>query len=136
MTRRWSPQEIAAPVGQYSHLASAPPGAELLFISGQIGALPDGRMAGPDAEAQSRQIYENLGALLAVAGSGPRHLLRLFTMVAGAEHLTGVRAGRADTFARWFPDGDWPAHSLIVVSALASPEILVEVEAVAVVPGG
>ncbi|GII89154.1 hypothetical protein Ssi03_71440 [Sphaerisporangium siamense] len=134
MVRRWSPEEIAAPVGQYSHLAAVPPGAELLFVSGQIGALPDGRMAAPDAEAQTRQIYENIAALLTAAGAGPRDLVRLFTMVAGAEHVAGSRAGRAGAFAAWFPEGDWPAHSLIVVSALASPDILVEVEAVAVVP--
>ncbi|GII64181.1 hypothetical protein Skr01_42660 [Sphaerisporangium krabiense] len=134
MVRRWSPEEIGAPVGQYSHLAAVPAGTELLFISGQIGALPDGRMAGPDAERQTRQIYENIAALLAAAGAGPRDLVRLFTMVAGAEHVAGSRAGRADAFAAWFPEGDWPAHSLIVVSALASPDILVEVEAVAAVP--
>ncbi|MFC4049787.1 RidA family protein [Actinomadura syzygii] len=134
MVRRWSPGEIGPPVGQYSHLASVPASAELLFISGQIGALPDGSLAGPGAAEQAAQIYANIGALLAAAGSGPAHLVRLFTMVAGREHLADSRRGRDATFADWFPDGDWPAHSLIVVDALAAPEILVEVEAVAVVP--
>ncbi|GLW06196.1 hypothetical protein Misp01_13260 [Microtetraspora sp. NBRC 13810] len=134
MVRRWSPAGIGAPVGQYSHLAAAPAGADLLFVSGQVGTLADGSFAGTDAYAQTRQIFANLAALLASAGSGPEHLVKLFTMVAGADHLAGCRAARAEAFAGWFPGGDWPAHSLIVVSALASPEILVEVEAVALVP--
>ncbi|SDK92480.1 Enamine deaminase RidA, house cleaning of reactive enamine intermediates, YjgF/YER057c/UK114 family [Nonomuraea maritima] len=134
MIQRWSPAEVGAPVGQYSHLAAAPAGARLLYVSGQVGTLPDGAFAGTDAETQTHQIYENIGALLESAGTSPRHLLKLFTMVAGQEHLAGCRAGRVEAFERWFPEGDWPAHSLIVVSALASPEILVEVEAVAVVP--
>lgn len=134
MIRRWTPAEIGPPVGQYSHLAAAPTGHEVLFISGQVGTRPDGVMAGPDAESQTRQIYANIAALLKSAGAGPEHLLKLFTMVAGTEHLAGSRAGRAGAFAEWFPDGDFPAHSLIVVAALAAPEIAVEVEAIAAVP--
>jgi 2-iminobutanoate/2-iminopropanoate deaminase len=134
MIRRWSPAEIGPPVGQYSHLAAAPVGHTMLFISGQVGIRPDGVLAGPDAEAQTRQIYANIAALLASVGAGPEHLLKLFTMVAGAEHLAGSRAGRAKTFAEWFPDGGFPAHSLIVVTGLAAPDITVEVEAVAAVP--
>ncbi|MGW0517570.1 RidA family protein [Crossiella sp. NPDC003009] len=135
MIQRWSPAVVGPPVGQYSHLATAPAGHELLFVSGQIGARPDGSMPA-DAESQSRQAHENLAALLAEAGGGPEHLVKLFTMVAGTEHLPAVRAGRAGLFEQWFPAGDWPAHSLIVVAGLAAPHILIEVEAVAAVPRG
>jgi 2-iminobutanoate/2-iminopropanoate deaminase len=38
-------------------------------------------------------------------------------------------------FAKWFPDGDFPASTLAVVAALAGPDYAVEVEAVAAVPG-
>jgi 2-iminobutanoate/2-iminopropanoate deaminase len=134
MIRRWSPPEIGPPVGQYSHLALAPADHDLVFIAGQVGTLPDGTMAGPGAEEQTRQIYRNIGALLAAAGGGPEHLVKVFTMVAGKEQLAGSRAGRAEAFAEWFPGQDWPAQSLIVVSALAAPEIVVEVEAWAAVP--
>jgi enamine deaminase RidA (YjgF/YER057c/UK114 family) len=134
MIKRWSPAEIGPPVGQYSHLASAPADHDIVFLAGQVGADRTGRLVGPDAEAQSRQIFDNIEALLAAAGGTPDHLVKLFTMVAGTEHVAGCRAGRLDHFARWFPAGDWPAQSLIVVSALASPDILVEVEAVAAIP--
>jgi hypothetical protein len=50
---------------------------------------------------------------------------------------TGIldrRAAREEVFARWNPRGDWPAHSLAVVAALATPELTVEIEATAAVP--
>jgi 2-iminobutanoate/2-iminopropanoate deaminase len=134
MIRRWSPAVVGAPLAQYHHLAAAPADHELLFVSGQVGTRPDGTFAGADAESQTRQIFANLEALLDSAGAGPPHVLKLFTMVAGTEHLAGCRAARAEVFARWYPEGDWPAHSLIVVAALATPEILVEVEAYAALP--
>ncbi|QUQ68859.1 RidA family protein [Kutzneria sp. CA-103260] len=132
--KRWTPSLIGPPVGQYSHLAMAPANRDMLFIAGQVGTLPDGSLAGLDAEAQSRQIHDNIEALLRSAGGSPADLVKIFTMVAGSEHVAGTRAGRIEHFARWFPGGDWPTQSLIVVSALAAPEIVVEVEAIAAIP--
>lgn len=134
MIRRWSPPQIGPPVGQYSHLAAVPEGHEVVFLAGQVGTLPDGTLAGPDAETQTRQTLANIEALLAALGAGPEHLVKMFTMVAGVEHLAGSRAARKEVFDRWFPAGDWPAHSLIVAAALAAPELTVEIEAVAAVP--
>jgi 2-iminobutanoate/2-iminopropanoate deaminase len=134
MIRRWSPAEIGPPVGQYSHLAVAPADHQLVFLAGQVGTDAAGELAGPGARAQSRQIFANIEALLASAGATPAHLLKIFTMVAGEAHLAGVRAARAEVLNRWFPAGDWPAQSLIVVSALAAAELVVEVEAVAGIP--
>ncbi|MGP3965747.1 hypothetical protein ACTWPT_58370 [Nonomuraea sp. 3N208] len=58
------------------------------------------------------------------------------TFVAGTNHLPGFYAAREEVFADWYPDGDVPAHSLAVVSALASPEFTVEVEAVVALRNG
>jgi 2-iminobutanoate/2-iminopropanoate deaminase len=107
---------------------------ELIFISGQVGALEDGTLAGPDAEAQTRQAFENIGRLLDSLGAGPANLVKLFTMVAAREHLAGCRAAREEVFAAWYPDGGWPAHSLAVVDSLARPELTVEIEGMAAVP--
>ncbi|MFI7044922.1 RidA family protein [Streptosporangium sandarakinum] len=134
MIRRWNPDVVAAPTGRYSHLATVPEGHELVMISGQLGVLPDGTLVGPDAESQARQVYANIELLLESIGATPAHLVKVFTMVAGTEHLPGCRAAMGEAFGRWFPDGDWPAQSLAVVAALAAPELAVEVEAVAAVP--
>lgn len=134
MVRRWNPAEVAPPVGRYSHLATAPAGSQLVFFSGQVGVLPDGALAGRDAESQTRQILANLELLLSSLGAGPQHLMKLTTFLAGTEHLDGCRAAMKAAFEAWFPDGDWPAQTLVVVAALAAPELAVEIEAVAAVP--
>lgn len=134
MIRRWSPDGVARPIGQYSHLAAVPADHELVFVSGQVGVAEDGTLAGPDARSQTRQAFANIGTLLDVLGAGPEHLVKLLTLVAGAEHLDGSRLAREEVFAAWYPDGGWPAHSLMVVAALAKPELTVEIEAVVAVP--
>jgi 2-iminobutanoate/2-iminopropanoate deaminase len=134
MIRRWSPGGLAAPVGQYSHLAAVPADHELVFISGQVGLTEDGTLAGPDGESQTRQAFLNIATLLDSLGAGPANLVKLLTMVSAREHLAGSRAAREKIFAAWYPDGDWPAHSLMVVDSLAAPELTVEIEGVAAVP--
>jgi 2-iminobutanoate/2-iminopropanoate deaminase len=133
--RRWNPDTVAPPLGRYSHLAEVPAGHRLVFLAGQLGVGLDGAVVAADAEAQGRQVFANLEALLAAEGAGPEHLVKLLTLVAGTEHVAGYRAAQAETFARWFPDGDFPAQTLAVVAALAGPDYAVEVEAVAAVPG-
>ncbi|AQW48385.1 RidA family protein [Streptomyces violaceusniger] len=132
MIRRWNPVGVGSPIGQYSHLASAPADREILMVSGQVGALPDSALSDADADAETQQAFTNLERLLASVGAGPEHVMKLFTMVAGTHH--GVRAARQKVFEKWYPEGDWPAQSLIVVTALATPDLAVEVEAVAAVP--
>ncbi|MFD1542048.1 RidA family protein [Nonomuraea guangzhouensis] len=134
MIRRWNPVDLAPPIGQYSHLAAVPADHELVFISGQVGVLEDGALSGPDAESQTRQALTNIERLLESMDAGPEQLVKLLTLVSGTEHLEGYRAAREDVFASWYPGGDWPAHSLAVVAALAAPELTVEIEGIAAVP--
>ena len=136
MIRRWNPSSVAAPAGQYSHLAAVPAGHELVFVSGQLGLRPDGTLAGPDAESQTRQVLANIEELLRTAGGGPEHVVKFRSLIAGAEHLDASRKARSEIFAEWYPDGDFPAHSLMVVTQLAAPQYAVEIEAVAAIPTG
>jgi enamine deaminase RidA (YjgF/YER057c/UK114 family) len=127
--RRWNPSTVAPPLGTYSHLAEVPAHHQLVFISGQVGVLPDGELAGEDAERQTMQALENIQSLLNAAEATPSDLLRLQSFVAGREHLNGFRAGLSSIYERWFPDHDYPGHTLLVVQGLARPDIVVEIEA-------
>jgi enamine deaminase RidA (YjgF/YER057c/UK114 family) len=129
-----TPSVIGIPVGKYSHLAATPSGHRLVHIAGQVGTLPDGKLAGPDVTTQTRQIFTNIELLLATLGVGPRELVKLTTFVSGRNCLPGFLQGRDEVYARWFPDGVYPAHSLAVVEGLAKPELAVEIEGVAAVP--
>lgn len=134
MTHSWNPPGIAAPVASYSHLAEAKPGHRLVFVSGQIGMLPDGTLAGPDITAQARQVYANIDALLDSLGVGAANIVKLTTLVSGTDRLPGFRVASGEWFGRAFPDGKFPAQTLCVVAGLATPELLIEIEAVIAVP--
>jgi enamine deaminase RidA (YjgF/YER057c/UK114 family) len=65
-----------------------------------------------------------------------RDVVRLATFLTRAEDLEGFMAARAALFPEYFPDGVYPPNTLLVVSRLVRPELLVEIEAMAVRPPG
>lgn len=132
-TVRWNPPGVAAPIGRYSHLARPGDGATLVAFSGQVGNLPDGTVVA-GVEGQTLQAFRNIAALLEAVGATPADLVRLLTFVAGDENLPGFAKARDGVFARWFPAADPPVHSLAVVSALAAPDLVVEIEGWVAVP--
>jgi enamine deaminase RidA (YjgF/YER057c/UK114 family) len=102
-----------------------------VYIAGQISAAPDGSVVGKDdAEAQTRQIWRNIeAAVKAAGGSGLQNVVKTTTYVTSIAHAGGVRKVREELFAALQP----PTSTLLVISELASPDYLVEIEAIAVV---
>ena len=123
-----STDELHAPVGQYSHALIAPVGSDLLFISGQVGIAPDGTTAAGLA-AQTAQIFRNLEAILRANGLSLESLIKLNTYIVAGQSLAEARAARAQAMGALKP-----CSTLVFVSALAMPELLIEIEAIAVKP--
>lgn len=122
--------------GMYSHGMVAP-GGELVVVAGQVGADRAGKLIGPgDVVAQTRQAFENVRAVLEAAGSGVRQIVRFQTFLTHAADIEGFMQARKELFPRYFPDGVYPPNTLLVVSRLVVPELLVEIEAMAVKPAG
>lgn len=122
-----SPSDVAPPLGAYSHAVRA---GNLLFISGQIAFDADGNVIGVgDMEAQARAVFANLGRVLAAAGAGPEHLTALTIFLTDMSRRADVSKVR-----REFVVEPYPASSLVGVNELAHPDLLVEVEAIAVLP--
>ncbi len=122
--------------GMYSHGMVAP-GGELVVVAGQVGADRAGKLIGPgDVVAQTRQAFENVRAVLEAAGSGVRQIVRFQTFLTHAADIEGFMQARKELFPRYFPDGVYPPNTLLVVSRLVVPELLVEIEAMAVKPVG
>jgi len=120
----------------YSHGMIAP-GGELVVVAGQVGADRAGKLIGPgDVVAQTRQAFENVRAVLEAAGSGVRQIVRFQTFLTHAADIEGFMQARKELFPRYFPDGVYPPNTLLVVSRLVVPELLVEIEAMAVKPVG
>jgi 2-iminobutanoate/2-iminopropanoate deaminase len=128
-----NPSGVAAPIGTYSHVARIELGqVALLFISGQVSLGPDGQMVGAgNAAAQGEQIFENLKRIMEANGGGLGDIVKLTT------YLTDIndRPQLAEVRARYIGNPA-PTSTLVAVSALASPQYLVEIEAVAVVASG
>ena len=105
---------------------------ELVFVAGQIGWDTHGRFA-PGFIAQVRKALQNIIAVLATAGAGPEHVVRLtWYVIDMAEYrasLTALGTAYRDVMGRNFP-----TMTLVEVKSLAEPEALVEIEATAVVP--
>jgi enamine deaminase RidA (YjgF/YER057c/UK114 family) len=121
-----NPKTIAPPAAMYSHSVEIPPGARLLYTAGQVGLRPDGSV--PEGfEAQHDQIWQNTLAILADAGMGPENIVRLNVYSTDPDGLKILKAHRE----KYLKPGHTPASTWVVVSRLARPEWVVEMETVA-----
>jgi 2-iminobutanoate/2-iminopropanoate deaminase len=126
-----TPKGLGAPLGMYSHGMVAS-GGELVVVAGQVGVGADGRAAGHDVITQTRQAFENVRTVLEAGGCGMTDVIRLQTFLTRAEDLAGFMKARQDIFPEYYPNGGFPPNTLLVVSRLVRPELLVEIEALAV----
>lgn len=131
-----NPDGVHPPVGRYSHLARVTSG-ELLFLAGQVSVDADGMLVGKDdAAAQTLQAYRNIGTVLKSAGASFASIVQLTTYVVGRESVQPYLDARTELFADIFPDDSYPPNTLLVISGLVDPDMLVEVTAVAGLPVG
>ena len=126
-----TPKGFGAPLGMYSHGVIASSG-ELVVVAGQVGMGPNGHVAVNDVGAQTKQALENIRAVVDAGGCSMRDIIRLQTFLTRAEDIAGFMKARAEVFPGYFPDGVYPPNTLLVVSRLVHPELLVEIEAIAV----
>jgi 2-iminobutanoate/2-iminopropanoate deaminase len=104
-------------------------GGRTIWLAGQVGAVDaSGRSLAGDFDGQVRQVFSRLSQTLAEAGG------ELGDMVTMTVFITDARYGDRFTQLRKEIFGDnFPASALITVAGLARPEILVEVQGVAVI---
>jgi 2-iminobutanoate/2-iminopropanoate deaminase len=126
--RALSPSSIRPPLANYSHGIAVPAGHRLVFVAGQLGIAPDDRIP-EDSEAQADLCFANIAAILAEDGMTMANVVRLSVYVTAREHMQGYRRSRD----RQFP-GTPPTTTLLMVSGLARPEFLIEIEAIAAAP--
>lgn len=103
---------------------------DLLFVSGQGALNAQGEIVGvDDFMAQAECAFANLQRVLAAGGSGLEHVLKVTIFVTDMAYFPEVVALRKRYFSR-----PYPADSIVQVSALALPEMLFEIEAIAARP--
>ncbi len=120
-----TPETIRPPFARYSHGIEIPPGARLLFCSGQLGIAPDEEIP-EDAGAQTALCFENIQAVLASADMALDDIVRINAYVTDRAYLPDYMAVR-DHFVGDPP----PASTLMIVSGFARDVFKVEVEVIA-----
>lgn len=105
-----------------------------IFVAGQIGWTAQGRFASPLLTDQVAQALANICAVLATAGAGPEHIVRLTWYVTSREEYHAQLAGIGAAY-RSVMGKNFPVMSVVQVVALMESEAKVEIEATAVVPG-
>jgi 2-iminobutanoate/2-iminopropanoate deaminase len=118
----------AQPVAHYK-MATRMEGGRLLYIAGQVARDAEGNVLAPrDVRTQARQVFQNLRQVLHAAGGDLEDLLKITTYITRIEDFPAV----AEERRQFFP-GELPASTLIVVISLAQPDLLIEVEGMAVI---
>ena len=109
----------------YSHVAKV---GKTLYIAGQVARDVRGELVGKgDFEAQARQVYTNLKNILQETGGGLKNIVKTTTILTHYGNVEGYRKIRSEFF------GDLiPPSTLLIIESLASPDFLIEVEAIAV----
>lgn len=120
-----NPDSVHSPAGAYSHSVVVPSGSQVVYLSGQIGMDRDGEVPAGFAE-QADQAWQNVSEILAHHGLGIADVVKTTHYLTDAANL----AAYAQVRARWLGDAR-PASTLVTVTALARPDLLVEVEVVA-----
>jgi enamine deaminase RidA (YjgF/YER057c/UK114 family) len=102
---------------------------DLIFVAGQVAIDPEGNLVGKgDIRQQTEQVFRNLEAVLIAAGSNMSKVGKLTVLTTNIEYRSTIHELRSRIFGRV---GHFPASTLAVVKSLASPDWLVEIEAVA-----
>jgi len=109
----------------YSHVAKV---GKTLYIAGQVARDIQGKLIGKgDFEAQARQVYTNLKNILQETGGGLKNIVKTTTILTYYGNVESYRKVRSEFF------GDlMPPSTLLIIESLASPDFLIEVEAIAV----
>jgi 2-iminobutanoate/2-iminopropanoate deaminase len=128
---RSNPDTVAAPVGTYSQAVRVETGdAVWIHVSGQIAIDLEGNLVGPgDVRAQTRQVFENLRAILEAHGATFADVVKIGTYLTTLDDLAGMREVRSE-----YLTSEPPASTAVQVVALVVPDALIEIDLVAVVP--
>ncbi len=123
---------LAKPNGHFSQATTIEARGKLVFISGMTARRSDGSIAGiGDIEAQTRQVCENLKAAAEAAGGSLDDVVRVDVYVRNIEHFPIIHKVRQEYFR---PPA--PASTMVEVSKMVSPDYLIEISAIAVLPNG
>ena len=126
--QRINPPGLAPAVG-YDHVVVAT-GTTRVYVAGQTGIGPDGKVVGDDLASQTAQALRNVGIALSAAGAGWGDVVKMTLLIVGFEPsmAEGLFAGLGEAFGDDIPTTATTLHG---VQSLFEPEFLVEIDVIA-----
>ena len=107
-------------------------GGTLLFLSGQVAVDENGRLVGAgDIYAQARQVFENIKTNLAAQHADFSNIIKFTIFI--VNYQPEYRPGLLAVLNDYIDPNRPPASTLLGIQALARPDLLIEVEATAVI---
>jgi len=124
--------DYGVPIAGFAHVVEAPADGRLLFVSGLTARDATGAIVGVgDIEAQARQVFRNIEAVLLAAGATMDDLVQIRTYIRDIRDWPVV-----EEVWREFLSEPWPASTLVEISRLSDVRQLIETDAIAVAPAG
>ena len=121
---------LATPNGIFSQATVIEARGKLVFISGMTAKRPDGSIAGiGDIDTQTRQVCENVKAAVEAAGGTMNDICRVDVYVKDINDFAAIHKVRREYFR-----APLPASTMVEVSSMVSPDYLIEINAIAVLP--
>jgi len=122
--------KIGQPSGHFSQATVVEAKGRIVFISGMLAKTADGKIAGVgDIEVQTRQVCDNLKAAIDEAGGTLDDICRVDVYVRNMEHFDTIHKVRRQYFT-----APAPASTMVEVTKMTSPDALIEINAIAVLP--
>lgn len=106
-------------------------GARIIYLSGQTAADAHYKVRSSDFREQAHAIYDNIVLALRSAGATLNNIVKTTTYLTNADHIPALREVRLERYKGLQAP---PANTLLVVSRLAEPEFLIEIDVVAALP--
>jgi 2-iminobutanoate/2-iminopropanoate deaminase len=128
--RQITSDKLSPPSGHFSQATAIEATGRFVFLSGMVARRADGIIAGiGNIEEQTRQVCENLKAAVEAAGGTLDDICRVDVYVRNMEHFDAIHKVRREYFK---PPA--PASTMVEISKMTSPEYLIEMNAIAVIP--
>ena len=121
-----NPKASHKPLGAYTHSVKIPRDAEWLIIAGQVGMNGKGQLQ-DGIRKQAEQAFRNVLACLRENKMRKSDLVKFTVFLTDPRHVEAYRAARKKVIG----DDTVPASTLLIIDGLASPDMLIEVEAMA-----
>jgi 2-iminobutanoate/2-iminopropanoate deaminase len=126
-TKTIQPESLNDPRPRYSQGIQAE-GGRLLFIAGQTASDKNGNVVGKgDIKAQTRQVFDNIKAVLEAAGGSLDNLVMTTTYITDRKYRDGYNEVRRGLYKK-----DPPTSTLLIVSGLANEDYMIEIAGIAV----